>query len=80
MAMAIMHAMTDRAMITVSTTAMSRCFNQVRVSMISDDLLKAIMRLCTPLVAKNSDNKKPKDNKPRFCLCTISSSVALKAL
>ena len=77
---AMMQTITDNAITTVNTIAINRCLNQLLVSMIKDDLLNAIIKLCTPLVEKNKANRKPKDNRPEFCCKTISSSVLLKAL
>jgi len=51
-----------KLIITVNANAILRRFSQVRFSIISDDRLKACIRLLMPLVAKYNADKKPIDN------------------
>src|SRR3569833_468984 len=64
----------------VKDNAMVRLFSQVRFSMISDDRLKACIRLLMPLVAKYNADKKPIDNNLPLWMCMMSLIVAWKAM
>jgi hypothetical protein len=64
---------------TVRYIATSLCFTHERVSVIKDDLLKATIRVCTPLVEKNKAKTKPKDNNFEFWFFTMSNKVVLTA-
>src|SRR5471030_2647115 len=65
----------DRDMSMVSTSAIQRRLYQLRVSVMSDDLLNSRMSLLMPFVANIMADKKPKDNKLTFCFFTTSSMV-----
>ena len=50
----------------VRLRAIIRLFNHVRFSITNDELLKACIKVLTPLVAKNKADKKPTDSKEPF--------------